>query len=146
MATPEHPSRRGVPLSRKLAILTAVTGCLILPASAGAKLLVSTYNEGLEPHAVLQGHTRPIAHPKSLRLEISGAIQSEATGRFTVKCSGSGSAKFSQSYTVSGMTPAERTVPIKPRWDECRVAKADARYTDPFVEGWIQIRAWGTPR
>jgi hypothetical protein len=127
-------------------MLVAMAVCLAIPASAGAKLLVSTYNEGIEPHAVLQGHTRSIAHPKQLRLEVSGALQGEAKARFTIKCSGNGSARFSRSYTVAGMTPAERIVPIKAKWSECRVAKADARYVDPFIEGWIQIRAWGTSR
>jgi hypothetical protein len=126
-----------------LAILAAVTAALCGPATAGAKLLVATYNEGLEPHAVLQGHSRSIAHPGEIRMEISGAVQSEAAGDFTIKCYRGGKARFTRTYTVAGMTPASRTVEIHKRWDSCRVDRASARYTDQFVEGWIQVRAWG---
>lgn len=139
-------SQRLGPLRRTLVALLAVAGALAAPAPAGAKLLIASYNEGLEPHAVLQEHSRDIDHPRQLRLEISGLIQAEVEGRIAIKCYRHGVAKFSRAYTASGMSPAERVVNIRARWDRCRVASASARFVDPFVEGWIAIRVWGTPR
>jgi hypothetical protein len=136
-----RPSRAGIPA------LLAVAAALLAPASAGAKLLMATYNEGLEPHVVLQGASTPISNPRQLRLEISAPTQTQAAvhGHFTVRCTGAGKSS-THSYVVTGEAPATRTVPIGSRWSSCQVTRASARYDSQFVEGWIKIQAWGTRR
>jgi hypothetical protein len=135
--------RRG---SGTIAALIAVSVALAAPASATAKLLISTYNDGLEPHAKLSAQSPAIGHPKQLRVEVAGSSQAAVEGRFTVKCHRRGVPRFSREYTVSGISPATLVVPTSARWDSCRVTKASARFADPFISGWIEIRAWGTPR
>lgn len=135
--------RRGIGTS---AVLVAVWAVLVAPAPAAAKLLISTYNDGLEPHAKLARPSPAIAHPRQLRVEVAGSSQAAVEGRFTVKCYRRGVARFSREYTVSGISPATLVAPTSARWDSCRVAKASARFADPFISGWIEIRAWGAPR
>jgi hypothetical protein len=139
MVIREHIPGDGVPLYRKLAALAAVAGALAAPAPAAAKILVSTYNEGLEPHAVLQGHSAAVSSPKKIRVEFSSSFQAQLTGRFKIKCD----RNFSHSYSLSGVSPAVRVVRLGGRGGQCRVASASARYADSLLQGWIQIRAWG---
>lgn len=134
------------PSPKQVGALVAICGALAAPAAATAKLLASTYNEGLEPHAQLEAQSRPIGDPKRLKFEITGSVQAAVKGRFTVKCFRYGSPRFSHHYTVSGVSPAERVVGVRARWDDCRVTRASARFADPMISGWIEIRAWGTPR
>jgi hypothetical protein len=135
--------RRG---SGTIAALVAVSVVLAAPAPATAKLLISTYNDGLEPHSKLERQSPAIGHPRQLRVEVAGSEQAAVEGRFTVKCYRHGIRKFSREYTVSGVSPADLVVPTAARWDSCRVTRASARFADPFISGWIEIRAWGTPR
>jgi hypothetical protein len=132
---------------RRCAVPVAVLIGLAAPASAGAKLLMATYNEGLEPHVVLQGRTVPISNPSQLRLEISAPVQTHASvhGRFTVRCTGGGH-HSTRGFDVAGVAPATRVVELERQWSSCSVIRATARYDSPFVEGWIQIRAFGTHR
>lgn len=131
---------------RKCAVPVAVAVALAAPAPAGAKLLFSTYNEGLEPHVQLAGRSLPIGHPKLLTLEVTGSVRAAVEGRFTVKCYRHGIAKLSREHTVSGVSPADLVVRVGARWDYCRVTRASAGFADPMISGWVEIRAWGTRR
>lgn len=134
---------------RRVALAVAVAAAaLAAPAAAGAKLLDDYYNEGIEPHADL-GASRPANHPSQLRVEFSGSAPPLINGRdtlingsYTVKCKVGGATKFSRKGTVSGVSPINAVVPIKRRFDSCRVTGAEARYEDPFITGWLRIRVF----
>ncbi len=130
--------------TKKMILLVSAAAALAAPAPAGAKLLAATYNEGLEPHAVLQGKTKALPKPKSITVEFSGLIREAVmTGNFKVVCLRGSKTAFSRTFPLMGATPARRTVAIQPGFDSCRVATASARFADPFVEGSLQIRATG---
>jgi hypothetical protein len=124
---------------RRLAALVTVAAALATPATAGAKLLIETYNEGLEPHTV-SGPSAAINNPKRITVEFSSSHEAELIGGFTIKCD----RKHSRSYSLSGLSPAVRTVRIGGHRGKCRVQNASARFADSLDEGWIQIRASGT--
>jgi hypothetical protein len=127
-----------------LALVAAAAG-LAAPAAATAKLLDDYYNEGLEPQADLGERSRPISHPRQLRVEFSGSVPELINGQFSVGCYARGRTRFSRNRTVSGVSPVEGVVPIKGRFDTCRVTNAEAHFADPFISGWLRIRVFGTP-
>ena len=131
---------------RILVALVATAAALVAPAGAGAKLLDDYYNEGLEPQADLGEKSRPISQPRQLRVEFSGSVPQLINGEFSVSCYVRGRTRFSRNSTVSGVSPVEGVVPIKGRFDTCRVTNAEARFADPFISGWLRIRIFGTPR
>jgi hypothetical protein len=122
-----------------LSALVVVAAALAVPATAGAKILVETYNEGLEPHVVLEGPSPAISNPKQITVEFSANHAADLTGGFTIKCDH----RRSRSYDDSGLSPAVRTVRIGGKPGKCRVTAASAGFTDPLDEGWIQLRASG---
>jgi hypothetical protein len=134
----------------RLRLFVAAAGLLACLTAAPAfaakeKPLLATYNEGLEPHAELQAHSKWLTRPSQLRVVMDGAVPSEVKGWFTVECRVGKSRSQKRRYTLSGF-PAERKVRVRGKWDRCRIDKAEARYVDSFIEGWVQIRAWGTSR
>lgn len=124
----------------RLAALVTVAAALAAPATAGAKLLVETYNEGLQPSVVLDGPSAAISNPKQITVEFTSNHPAQLVGGFQIKCA----RKFSRSYSLSGVSPAVRTVRIGGQRGKCRVVGASARFADPLDEGWIQLRASGT--
>lgn len=141
---PRDVSRRKRTAWPALALVVAAA-VLAAPAGAPAKLLDDYYNEGIEPHADL-GASRPTSRPSRLRIEFSGSVPEPINARFTVKCKVRGATGFSRTRPVSGVSPISAVVPIKRRFDSCRVSDAEARFADPFWSGWLRIRVWGTPR
>ena len=123
--------------------LVATAAVLAAPAGAGAKLLDDYYNEGIEPHADLGEPSRSISHARQLRVEFSGSQPKEINGQFTVKCYVRSRTRFSRNVPLSGVSPISAVVPIKRRFDSCRVTSAEARFADPFITGWLRIRVWG---
>jgi hypothetical protein len=131
-------SRRRTPKSlKKLAALATVAAAFAAPATAGGKILVETYNEGLEPHVVLEGPSPAISNPKQITVAFTANHEAELTAGFTIKCGH----RRSRSYDDSGASPAVRTVRIGGKPGKCRVTAASARFADPLDEGWIQLRA-----
>ena len=120
--------------------LVTMAAALAVPATAGAKVLIETYNEGLEPHVVLEGTSMPINNPKRITVEFTANHKAELVGSFAIKCTHS----RRHSYSVSGISPAARTVRIRAHAGKCRVVAAEARLADPFDEGWIKLRATGS--
>jgi hypothetical protein len=128
------------------AALVATAAALAAPAGATAKLLDDYYNEGIEPHADL-GASRPMSQPRQLKVEFTGSSpQQQINAEFTVKCVVHGKTRFSRAGTPSGVSPIVATIPIKGRFDSCRVSSAESRYADSFITGWLRIRVFGTPR
>ena len=117
-----------------------MAAALAVPATAGAKVLIETYNEGLEPHVVLEGTSEPIDNPKRITVSFTANHKAELVGSFAIKCTRT----RRHSYSVSGLSPAARTVRIRSHAGKCRVVAAEARLVDPFDEGWIQLRATGS--
>lgn len=134
--------QRGRNIRILAAALVAGAAALAAPTGAGAELLDDYYNEGIEPHADL-GKSRSISKPRQLRLEFSGHTPAQINATFTVKCKLGGATRFSRTRSVSGISPVNAVVPIKRRFDSCRVAGAEARYADPFISGWLRIRVFG---
>jgi hypothetical protein len=124
----------------RLVALVAMAAALTVPATAGAKVLIETYNEGLEPHVVLEGTSMPIDNPKRITVQFTANHKAELVGSFAIKCTRS----RRHSYSVSGISPAARTVRIRAHAGKCRVVAAEARLADPFDEGWIKLRATGS--
>jgi hypothetical protein len=124
----------------RLAALVTVAAALAAPATAGAKLLVETYNEGLQPSVFLDGTSSAISNPKRITVEFSSSHEAELVGWFAIKCD-RGRAR---SYSLSDVSPARRTVRIGGQPGKCRVVGASARFADPLDEGWIKLRASGS--
>ena len=122
--------------------MVATAVALAAPAAAGAKLLDDYYNEGIEPHADL-GESRKVNNPKRFRVEVNASQRRQIHGDFTVKCYSGRKAKFSRNVALFGLPPVAAVVPIKGRFGYCRVTTAEARFADPFISGWIQIRVFG---
>lgn len=140
------PRGRPSPIQLLAVALVATAAALAAPAGATAKLLDDYYNEGLEPQADLGEASRSISHPRQLGVEFSGSVPESINGQFTVRCYVRGRTRFSRNGTLSGVSPIEAVVPIKGRFDFCRVTNAEARFADPFISGWLRIRVFGTPR
>jgi hypothetical protein len=117
--------------------MATVAAMLAVPATAGAKILVETYNEGLQPSVNLEGPSPAISNPKQITVAFTANHVAELDGSFTIKCAG----RRAKSYDDSGVSPAVRTVHIGGKPGKCRVTRAAASFADQFDEGWIQLRA-----
>lgn len=124
---------------RRFAALVAMAAALAVPATAGAKIIIETYNEGLEPHVNLDDPSPAIDDPKKITVTFTASHPAELVGSFTIKCQHRGS----RSYENSGPSPAVRTVRIGGKPGKCRLMRATAGFADPLDEGWIQLRATG---
>lgn len=122
----------------RVAALVAVVA-LVVPATAGAKVLVETYNEGLQPKAVLGEHSAAIVNPKRITMEFTSSYTAPLTGKFKIKCDGG----FTRVYKLTGSNPARRTVNMGGNKGRCLIQSASAQWVDPLLQGWIQIRATG---
>ncbi len=130
--------RRRTP-ARAIAALVTVAAALAAPAAADARLLVETYNEGLQPLVDIGDSSAKVDNPRKIRVELTSSYPAELTGRFTVKCS----RHFTKSYPISGISPATRSIKLPPNIGTCLIPAATGHYVDPLLQGWIQIRAWG---
>ena len=117
--------------------MATVAAVLAAPATAGAKILVETYNEGLQPSVNLEGPSAAVTNPKQITVRFTANHAAELVGSFTIKCAG----RRAKSYSDSGVSPAVRTVRISGKPGKCRVTRASASFADQFDEGWIQLLA-----
>lgn len=137
--------KQGSKTSWRIAAILAVAALAsaLAPAAAPAKLLLSTYNEGLEPRLQERQSSAAAKKPKRLRFELSGNVDLAVEGTFTVRCYRGKAPKFSKAYPVSGISPVTSVVRIKGGFSSCRVTRVLANFVDPFITGWVQARAWG---
>jgi hypothetical protein len=124
---------------RRFAALVTMAAALAVPATAGAKVIIETYNEGLEPHVNLEGPSPAINNPKQITVAFIASHPAGIDGSFTIKCEH----RRARSYSDSGPSPAVRTVRIGGKPGKCRITRATAGLSDPLDEGWLQLRATG---
>ena len=129
-----------------LAIAVVTIAVLAGPAGASGEVVDDYYNEGIEPHADLGLGTK-VKHPSKMKVEFSGSSADQRiNSSLTYRCYVRGKARLADSGTFSGWSPFSVLIPIKRRFDFCRVTAAEARYNDPFVTGWLRIRIFGSSR